>query len=387
MRIDFDSYPINETEIDQSILDIDERKRTSVFAWNGQFSPQFVECMLQHYSSRGEVIYDPFAGSGTVPGEAIRLGISSIAYELNPAAYHMAKIREMSSLDIDKRNEVIGDIEYCIAGLNDENVTKQLSRAFQETTGSTQDAIGLLVILCDFYKNEPTKDLVVTKWEKLREVILKLPRFDGRVDIRLGDARRVHFDDNCADAVLTSPPYINVMNYHQQYRRSVELLGYPVLSIAHSEFGSNRMNRQNRYLTVIEYAVDMGLSLKETSRVVKDGGRLIIVVGKESRVLGAAFSNSRIVWRIANEVLAQSPLLRQQRKFKNRYGKTICEDIIHFENNSCSSIPDSQIVEKCQDIARDELQRTYSECCNSMQENRKELLEKAIKSYRKIGAC
>lgn len=40
--------------------------------------------------------------------------------------------------------------------------------------------------------------------------------------------------------VLTSPPYINVYNYHQQYRASAEALGWDLLEVAKTEIGSNR---------------------------------------------------------------------------------------------------------------------------------------------------
>lgn len=101
----FEDMGIDRTDIDQSLLDIEERRRTSLFAWNGQFSPQFVEAMLKRYAEPGWVTYDPFAGSGTVVGESIRLGLGTIATELNPAAFHMARIRQLSLLSVGERRE------------------------------------------------------------------------------------------------------------------------------------------------------------------------------------------------------------------------------------------------------------------------------------------
>ena len=50
-----------------------------------------------------------------------------------------------------------------------------------------------------------------------------------------------------------------MFNYHQKYRRSVEALDCNILAIARSEIGSNRQNRGNRFLTVIQYCLDPGL--------------------------------------------------------------------------------------------------------------------------------
>lgn len=385
-KVKFGEMLIDHTEIEQSLLDIDDRQRTSLFSWNGQFSPQFVEAMLRTYCKDGDLTYDPFAGSGTVVGESLRLGLGSFATELNPAAYHMTKIREMACLPFTERNAVLGSVEKQLLDFSDScDIPAALGALFRENEGYAKDAVGLLTILCDLYKNEPTMALVWGKWSSLREVVEAFPIAKGEVHVERADARSVPFGDDSADLVITSPPYINVMNYHQQYRRSVEALGYPVLNIAKSEFGSNRKNRGNRFLTVIEYAVDMGLALKETSRVLKQGHRLILVVGKESTVLGQPFSNSEIVWRVASEVLGMLPILRQQRHFKNRYGRIIYEDILHFRNSECQDKQEEALTEECQIIARDALVKANDS--NDIREDRSALLEAAIMDYRKVGRC
>ena len=168
----------------------------------------------------------------------------------------------------------------------------------------------------------------------------------------MGDARRLKCHSNVADLLITSPPYINVFNYHQKYRRSVEALGYDVLAIAKKEFGSNRKNRGNRLLTVIQYCIDMALSLKEAIRVCKPNARMIYVVGRESNVLGYSFCNSQLIYEIATEIFELPFLLRQERVFKNRFGQLIYEDILHFENYKTDDILcDESIEESARTIA------------------------------------
>ena len=33
----------------QGVLDIEEKNRSNLFAWRGQFSPQLIECLLEAY--------------------------------------------------------------------------------------------------------------------------------------------------------------------------------------------------------------------------------------------------------------------------------------------------------------------------------------------------
>jgi len=81
--------------LDRALLDIDRRTRANLFAWRGQFSPQFVEAILTHYGCEGDVVLDPFAGSGTVLVEAARLGREVCGVEVNPAAAALARIYEL----------------------------------------------------------------------------------------------------------------------------------------------------------------------------------------------------------------------------------------------------------------------------------------------------
>lgn len=46
-----------------------------------------VDRLIERYSNKGEVVYDPFAGLGTVPVRAIALGRIGGGSELNPAYF------------------------------------------------------------------------------------------------------------------------------------------------------------------------------------------------------------------------------------------------------------------------------------------------------------
>ncbi len=179
------------------------------------------------------------------------------------------------------------------------------------------------------------------KFVALTNLVRRLPYSCNPIKVDLRDARALPLCNQSIDFVITSPPYINVFNYHQNYRRSVEALGWDPLRIARSEIGSNRANRGNRFYTVIQYCIDMTMAFQELARVLKPDGRAVLIVGHESMVLGTPFYNADIVEEIALQSGFFGVALRQKRIFTNRFGETIREDILnlHREHNACDPAP------------------------------------------------
>jgi DNA modification methylase len=375
----FNEIQNNITDIEQSILDIDNKKRANLYTWNGQFSPQFVEGIIDKYVKQEDCVFDPFMGSGTVLYECARKNIAAIGVELNPSAYYMSKSYELCNLDLIARNDLIFYIDGIICALNDNlDLIKQLLSA-KCNKEHIDNTIDLLIILLDIYKNDVSVDIIQEKWDKLKSIIVNLPNPDKKIKALMGDARYTNIDSANIDVVVTSPPYINVFNYHQNYRRSVEALGYDVLKIAKSEFGSNRKNRSNRYLTVVQYCVDMALSFKEIVRICKEKARIIMVVGKESNVLSLSFCNSELIYEIGCEIFGLDFLLKQQRVFKNKFGKMIYEDILHFSVNKkgYGELEESDIIRKAKNISKNMMLKNIAKVGSDFKNL--ELLKKAIK--------
>lgn len=58
----------------------------SVCSYFAMFPPQIAHVFLRWLTSPGDVVYDPFAGRGTVPLEAALLARRAIASDANPLA-------------------------------------------------------------------------------------------------------------------------------------------------------------------------------------------------------------------------------------------------------------------------------------------------------------
>lgn len=265
---------------------------------------------------------------------------------------------------------------------NDEKILEAILDYIKNSQETVANLLSTLVVVMDVYNNVVTMELLNIKWEWLKNLVLSLPYSDANISVSRGDSRKMLLCDSTADMLITSPPYINVLNYHQKYRKSVEVLGYDVLQIARSEFGSNRKNRGNRFLTVIQYCRDMALSINEAIRVCKDNARMIYVVGRESTVLGYSFCNSELIYNIGVEIFELDLLLRQERVFRNRYGQMIYEDIIHFANRKMDRyLTEQEIAEKARKIAVEMLQNRM----NILPENKNTIfLQDAIDNSIKV---
>jgi len=154
----------------------------------------------------------------------------------------------------------------------------------------------------------------------------------------LADSRTTYLHQNeNVDLIITSPPYINVFNYHQNYRAIIETFGFEILKVAHSEFGSNRKNRGNRFKTVIQYCLDMEEAIISFWKSLKLNGLMILVVGRESNVRKTPFYNGQIVQEIIKGISGFEIIQIEERGFTNKFGKTIKEDIIIVRKISSNS--------------------------------------------------
>jgi hypothetical protein len=257
-----------------------------------------------------------------------------------------------------------------------------LSRMYSDIESLEKIIIDALVIMLDIEKKSLTVDRIYRTFFTLCQVIKDLPYSSSSLVTSLCDARCLPFDKETIDFIVTSPPYINVFNYHQNYRRSAETLGWDLLKIAKSEIGSNRANRGNRFLTVTQYCLDMALVLKEIQRVCKPSSRIIFVVGYESSVLGVPFYNSEIISQISKRSEAFEIVLAQKRNFRNKFGKNIREDILHLVKKSFN-ISKAKWDEIARDVAYETLNRGLNVVSD---ENRLTLIEAIEKAPKLSGS-
>lgn len=141
--------------------------------------------------------------------------------------------------------------------------------------------------------------------------------------VSLGDARKLSISTGTIDLVLTSPPYLNAIDYMRCSKFSLVWMGYTVGELrgirtdsVGTECGDQgayedeeireiiadlklKPKLSTRNETVLaHYIEDMRKAVREAARVLSPGGRAIYVVG-ENTVRGTFIPNAKIVSAIA----------------------------------------------------------------------------------------
>lgn len=383
--------PLNTSEIPQADLDIVIKSRSNPLRWNGQFSPQLVQVLLNTYATPGSFLFDPFLGSGTVLLEAGLAGLSASGTEINPAAVTLARTYRFINVPVELRRFHLKEISQLLqreflqalplfqdpGQKPDRQDAEAIKSRLVELLLAVEERLQIqlletLIALLDFYQPNLSADKVFTVWKRLTRLVLELPFSQQPIKVFHADARKTTLPDSSIDLVLTSPPYINVFNYHQQYRASMEALSWNLLRVAKSEIGSNRKHRGNRFLTVIQFCLDIAQTFNEMVRVCRSDGRLIFVVGRESMVRGTRFFNGEIVAEVAHRAMGFDLILRQERVFLNRFGQSIFEDILHF--SPPANDPGTLFLGPARKVAQDVLEAAYSVATDEAKEGTKSAL-------------
>ncbi len=328
---DYDDSQVRDvSKIDWNVT---SRTKTSAFPWRGQFTPDLVSKLFDRYDTEMGLILDPFMGSGTVIAESIIRGRGVVGVELNPAAYILSSLFELSKSSKEERARMVdrceSKIDTLINLVSEEDLFSTFAKKIEQMTDSSTRIIFSTVFLLAAKNSKNLSQRELKKaFLQVSEVLADLPNNSNVVSMYCGDARYVNLDSSSVGFVVTSPPYINVFNYHQNYRLAVEALGWKVLERAKTEIGSNRKHRGNRLYTVIQYAIDMALFINELDRLLMKDGVAAIVVGRESNVRGMSFKNADIFRKLFKHFENLNLIDEHTRRFTSRYGTLVYEEIL-----------------------------------------------------------
>ena len=331
--------PLSQLNLNWRERDLPERERTKhvhrLHPYLGKFIPQLVEIFLRKYFSPGQTVLDPFAGSGTTLVQANELGVNAIGYDISAfnvllsrakanrydlkevkreildileqvrqttqASTHQPSLRRPNakSKRVSKANEYLQEW-YAPGALRELETYRDLIPTYADQdilkiilSRSARSARLTTHFDLDFPKSpqtepywcykhsrtcEPTQDAFQFLKRYSLDTIRRLEEFarrrtDARVVVRHEDS--CDADIPQVDGVITSPPYVGLIDYHEQHRYAYELLGLE--DRAEHEIGAAAQGTSQQARR--DYQEAIAQVFQHVCRSMPAGGRLIVVAG------------------------------------------------------------------------------------------------------------
>jgi hypothetical protein len=113
-------------DMELAFLDVPERERTKhvhrLHPYLGKFIPQLVEYFLSRYFKPGEVVVDPFCGSGTTLVQAAEMSINSVGLDISEFNTLIARVK-LAHYDPDVLRREVTDIMRRTLGFSERTFT------------------------------------------------------------------------------------------------------------------------------------------------------------------------------------------------------------------------------------------------------------------------
>jgi len=331
------STPLSSINLNWRERDLPERLRTKhvhrLHPYLGKYVPQLVEIFLRKF--KPQIVCDPFCGSGTTLVEANALRIPSIGCDISSFNCLLSKVKT-DKYDTRKLELEIKDIlaktvaEIRRTGIKKKWVEKEATPYLREWFAPKalfqillyrslienyehKDVLKIILSRAtrsarltthydlDFPKKpqkesyfchkhqricKPTDDALTFLSRYSIDTIKRIKEFsiirsDAPVTIICDDARKVEFPP--FDTVMTSPPYVGLIDYHEQHRYAYELFSLPDkrdLEIGAAFNGNSRK-------AVEDYVRGIGNVFENIRKSISDNGVAIIVVNDKRNLFSS----------------------------------------------------------------------------------------------------
>jgi len=309
----------------------------------GKYIPQLVEIFLRKFFKPGQTILDPFCGSGTTLVQANELGINSVGYDISAFNVLLTKTKVANYNIPDAQNEIYDILEKvkaltqskrqmpllfesklplpALSNIDDQYLNDWFAPQALLELITYRNLIAsegyqykdlLKIILSrsarsarltthfdlDFPKKPQTEPYYCYKHSRMCSPVQEAIKFIKRYSI--DTIRRIeafsmlrtnasvtieHIDSREADippihGVITSPPYVGLINYHKQHTYAYHLLGLKdrqQYEIGSASNGSSQKACQ-------EYKNDIAKVFKHIANAMVNDGRMIVVANDKANL-------------------------------------------------------------------------------------------------------
>lgn len=342
-----------------------------------KFFPELPRWLIERYSRRGDMILDPFSGSGTTNIEALRAERNSIGIDVDPFSRFISRVKttKLDHDELDYAKDVLLKriVTYSENAIQESDIPdfpyrdnwfkpyilKELAfikKLINELDVSIETKNFYLTIFSSIIRevsnadDNCTRTVIRKKLKKqvnpadaltkfVERVLINVPKMHEFIDeIPNGlicefpegnDARNIKFSDEYFDLAVTSPPYCNAVDYPRTHQLEIYWLGFcngSLVPLKKQHVGTENVSAKDykelhligidpadkviskiyekdprRAFIAYKYLVDMEKNLAEVYRVLKPGGRYVIVVGN-NRIRGEGFESWVYLQGIAERV-------------------------------------------------------------------------------------
>ena len=342
-----------------------------------KFFPELPRWLIKRYSQENDHILDPFAGSGTTNVEALLSKRNSVGIDVDPFSRFISKVKvtplgekELKSSQktlleaiLDYRPSLVAESDLPNFPYRDNWFNKEIlleltylkkQIAVLDTNDGVKDffkvCLSSIIRAVSNADDNCTRTVIRKKLNKLVRPSDALNRFVKALHVKVPkmvafsenypkgiitdfpedmDARNIKYKANYFDLAVTSPPYVNAVDYPRTHQLEMYWLGFAQDSLTalkkqnvgiesvsavhykvRHEIGVPEADRvmagifendPRRAFIAFKYLDDMRKNLIEVYKVLREGGRYIIVVGN-NRIRGHLFENWKYLMPIAEDI-------------------------------------------------------------------------------------
>lgn len=310
----------------------------SLHQYVGKFVPQLVDYFLKRDLKKSRLICDPFMGSGTTLVESNIYGIPSIGMDISKFNVMLCNVKTKSYNIANLRKETNAILEQTMSSITKTNLDSFLSNKKKRKLGIITDseylntwyhpeALHALLVFrnlipeykyqdvlkvilsrsarssrmiahyeTDYPKEPQKKDYYCIKHNRIchptknsmsflkrycHDVIKRIEEFQHiRNDVYTkalhGDSSKFDFSELKINDVFTSPPYIGLLDYHDQHRYAYELLG--LQDHSDSEIGKRKDGSSKSAISNYKKSITKTIKNITESSFDRKNGTFIIVV-------------------------------------------------------------------------------------------------------------
>ena len=299
----------------------------------GKFIPQLVELFLKHYFKKGDWILDPFMGSGTTLIEANVLGMYSVGVEISEFNCLITRVKT-KKYDIPEVEKEINDIlyktksyskwllsqgqelfpnkykkyevksEYFNTWFAERTIQEILFYRSQIKNYKNQDILKVIISratrsarqIAHYDLARPSKPIKKTYYcikhrqmcEPIEEALKFINRYswdtikrikefdrkrtDAKIRIIQRDSRYVKLY-NTFDGIFTSPPYVGLIDYHDQHKYAYELFNF----MKNDKYEIGPASKGRGFEARKQYQLDITKVFKNVSKYLKANAKIFVV--------------------------------------------------------------------------------------------------------------